>query len=51
MTFFLKAAAKQQSVPAPRKLSQAEIAAVSGGLNPQPLPPVNDPHERAMRQR
>ncbi len=29
-------------------LSQAEIAAVSGGINPQPLPPAAAPHEHQM---
>jgi hypothetical protein len=32
-------------VHAPAELTEAQIAAVAGGLNPQPLPPRVEPHE------
>jgi hypothetical protein len=33
----------QDTKDAPRELSPAELDAVSGGLNPQPLPPGRAP--------
>ncbi len=39
MKLFKKAEAKKQADTNIRELSQAERQLVSGGLNPQPLPP------------
>jgi len=43
MNIFKKARVATADTMAPRKLTLAEIQAVSGGLNPQPLPPSHGP--------
>jgi len=39
MKLFKKTQVETKAAPAVRVLSAAELTAVSGGLNPQPLPP------------
>lgn len=34
---------EQNRAPAPVELDAADLLAVAGGLNPQPLPPRHDP--------
>ena len=47
--FFKKAAAERKQISSLKVLSTAELVQVSGGLNPQPLPPSPpDPHARRM---
>ena len=42
---FKKTSADQKRTATRRILSTTELTQVSGGLNPQPLPPSHDPHE------
>jgi len=37
----------EEQSPDERELTEQEITAIAGGLNPQPLPPGGDPHDRA----
>jgi hypothetical protein len=39
MKLFKKVTLKTEKAKQVRKLSAAEVAVISGGLNPQPLPP------------
>ncbi len=43
MKLFKKVPAKTEKTKQVRKLSNAEVAVISGGLNPQPLPPRVEP--------
>ncbi len=43
MKLFKKVTLKTEKAKQVRKLSAAEVAVISGGLNPQPLPPRVEP--------